>query len=164
MDLFIKNEEDMLNMETKKSRASQLRDANLMDFTVPSGVEVTLRALDDETLVKILPFFSEQEDEGTKRSDLEYFSELQAIIVPRHFADPKVVESLEEEAADPENLIYIKNIPLFDRIAVAMYILGMDQEFIDNLLSDRQRERSEKFRGPEDLEDGGDSPTGVAPS
>ncbi len=77
-----------------------------------------------------MPWLASNDEDDKKRSVDEVAIELQAIVVPRHVVDPKVVLTQEEEDSDP-NSIYIENIPLIDRFSIATYVIRQDEFLFD---------------------------------
>ncbi len=158
--------EDTVNKEIKNpeepkyTRAAAWRNIAYADFETPSGMVVKIMELNDETLSMLLPILTSREDQ----TDYEFLPEVQKIIVPRHVIDPKVVETLEEETNDPNNCIFIEHIPMFDRFAIAMRVMGMEENFLSQVVTEKQRKRAELFRKKSDSSDCGDCGEGVAES
>ncbi len=118
------------------------RESAISLFTLPSGVVIKLRSLNKDTFRLCMPWLISDDDESKKRSVDEVSIELQAIIVPRHVIEPRVVLTQEEEDNDPDS-IYIENIPLIDRFTIATYIIRQD-EFIHNAEETKARKAALK--------------------
>ena len=101
-----------------------------------------------ETMKLTMPIL-EGRDDKTNLSTQELY-DLQQIITPRHVLNIKVVITPEE--VTDEETIFIEDIPLLDRFAITLHVLGFGTSSLDKvkqeqekLNQDREQERLKKF-------------------
>ena len=129
-DLSIFGNKEPTEEPKKPVTAKGWRKSSVSLFTLPSGITVKILSLTRETFRLCMPWLASSDEGDKKRSVDEVAIELQAIVVPRHVIEPRVVLTQEEEDDDPSS-IYIENIPLIDRFSIATYVIRQDEFLFD---------------------------------